>query len=70
MQAIQLLKQSHQAFELCKIRGWNLLYESLTSYAARDRLQNLESTDLDFYRELVHGKHEPPSVTKKMQKDV
>ena len=41
-----------QAFELCCVRGWNQSYESLTSFAAREKLRNLKTEDPLFWNEL------------------
>src|ERR1700761_1501692 len=41
-----------QAFSLCKVRGWDLSYESLTSPQIRARLRKEEAQDTAFWREL------------------
>src|SRR4051794_41059165 len=40
---------------MCRVRGFNLSYQSLTSFEAREKLRNLKSTDPEFYAELVAG---------------
>lgn len=40
---------------MCRVKDSNLSYESLTSYAIRDRLRNLKKTDPDFWKELITG---------------
>ncbi|KAF9545738.1 hypothetical protein CPC08DRAFT_617741, partial [Agrocybe pediades] len=34
-----------KAFELCRVREWNLSFENLTSFEAQERLRNLRTTD-------------------------
>lgn len=43
-----------KAFELCRIRGWDLSYESLTSYEMREKLRSLKTTDPTFWAELCN----------------
>jgi len=38
---------------MCRVRGWNLLYESLSSLEAREKLRQLRATDPDFWNELT-----------------
>ena len=38
---------------MCKAQEWNLLYECLTGVAVRSRLQELKSTDPEFWKELT-----------------
>ena len=42
---------------MCRVRGFNLSYQSLTSFEARERLRSLKSTDPDFYAELSAGRN-------------
>ncbi|KAG1793278.1 uncharacterized protein HD556DRAFT_1443709 [Suillus plorans] len=42
-----------KAFEMCRVRTFNLLYESLTSYAVREKLRNLKVDDPQFWDELT-----------------
>ncbi|KAG1783144.1 hypothetical protein EV702DRAFT_931796, partial [Suillus placidus] len=42
-----------KAFEMCTIRGFNLLFECLVGFQARDRLRNLKNTDPKFWKELT-----------------
>ncbi|KAH7908914.1 hypothetical protein BJ138DRAFT_989477, partial [Hygrophoropsis aurantiaca] len=44
-----------KAFEMCRVRGFNLSYASLTSFAARDKLRNLKHDDPTFWQELTSG---------------
>src|SRR4051794_27404271 len=41
---------------MCCVKEFNLSYESLTGYDARQRLRNLKITDPEFYETLVTGK--------------
>jgi hypothetical protein len=50
---IDVLIIVHQAFEMCRTGGFNLSYESLTSYEARQKLRDLKMTDPDFWNELT-----------------
>ena len=43
-----------KAFELCRIRGWDLSYESLTSYEMREKLRMLKTSDPTFWAELAN----------------
>jgi hypothetical protein len=43
-----------KAFELCRVRGWDLSYESLTSYEMREKLRSLKTTDPTFWAELCN----------------
>jgi hypothetical protein len=36
----------------CEVRGWNLSYECLTSYNARERLRQEKNNDTPFWNEL------------------
>jgi len=38
---------------MCRVKSFNLSYESLTSYAVRDQLCNLKKTDPEFWKELT-----------------
>jgi hypothetical protein len=42
-----------QAFEMCRAGKFNLSYESLTSFDARENLRNMKNTDLEFWIELT-----------------
>ena len=44
-----------KAFELCRVRGWDLSYESLTSYEMCKKLRSLKTTDPAFWAELCSG---------------
>lgn len=44
-----------QAFALCQAGDFNLSYESLTSFAVREKLRNFKTTDPDFWAELSQG---------------
>lgn len=52
-----------QAFEMCRTKGFNLSYESLTGFAARDRLRNLKKTDPLFWDELTASAIPEPTNT-------
>ncbi|KAF4617264.1 hypothetical protein D9613_005664 [Agrocybe pediades] len=41
-----------RAFELCRVRGWNLSFKSLTSFEAREKLRGLRTADPVFWEEL------------------
>ena len=45
-----------KAFEMCKVRQWNLSYECLVSCEAWQALRDLKETEPTFYNELVQGK--------------
>ena len=42
-----------QAFEMCCIKEFNLLYDCLTSYAVCDKLRNLKKINPEFWKELT-----------------
>ena len=42
-----------QAFEMCRVRQWNLSYGSLTSYEAREKLRTLKTEESVFWGELT-----------------
>ncbi|KAF8238062.1 hypothetical protein L208DRAFT_1244223, partial [Tricholoma matsutake] len=42
-----------QAFELCTVREWNLLYQCLTSFEAWEALQGMKQKDPAFWQELT-----------------
>jgi hypothetical protein len=44
-----------QAFEMCRVRGFDLSYESLTGFAAREKLRGLKTNDPEFWKELTGG---------------
>ncbi|PPQ81023.1 hypothetical protein CVT24_013292 [Panaeolus cyanescens] len=46
-----------KAFENSAVRGWNLSYESLTGFEAREHLRNLRHTDPEFWAELTQEKN-------------
>ena len=37
---------------MCRVNGWNLSYESLTSFEARKKLRDLKVDDPEFWNEL------------------
>jgi hypothetical protein len=41
-----------KAFELCRVRGWDLSFESLTSYEMHEKLRSLKTDDPTFWAEL------------------
>ncbi|KAF8240344.1 hypothetical protein L208DRAFT_1233821, partial [Tricholoma matsutake] len=43
-------------FQLCRIQEWNLSYECLTSFAAREQLSKMKETDPEFWKELTTAK--------------
>ncbi|PPR08042.1 hypothetical protein CVT24_010841, partial [Panaeolus cyanescens] len=51
-----------KAFENSSVRSWNLSYESLTSFAAREHLRNLRHTDNDFWMELSRESDTLPTI--------
>ncbi|KAF8805765.1 hypothetical protein BYT27DRAFT_7103779, partial [Phlegmacium glaucopus] len=42
-----------KSFKMCHVRGWNLSYESLTSFDARNKLRELKVDDPVFWNELL-----------------
>ena len=52
-----------QAFAACRVRGWNLSWESLTSFSAREKLHTVAQEDPDFYQQLINGKFALPEGT-------
>ncbi len=56
---------------MCRVYGWNLSYESLTGFAAREKLRNLEEEDPAFYEELTrHQYSNLPSQQDMMPEDL
>ncbi|KAF8800176.1 hypothetical protein BYT27DRAFT_7019403, partial [Phlegmacium glaucopus] len=47
-----------QSFEMCRVRLWNLSYESLTSFEAREKLRNLKTDNPAFWVELSMEKED------------
>lgn len=50
---MSLIFTRHQALEMCRTSGFNLSYESLTGYNARQKLRELKTTDPDFWDQLT-----------------
>lgn len=50
-----LLSLIVQAFQLAGVRGLNLSHGSLTSFAARETLRQLKTSNSDFWKELEKG---------------
>ncbi|KAN0105519.1 hypothetical protein V8E52_010958 [Russula decolorans] len=46
-------KTVKKAFEMCRTKEWNLSYNCLTGFTARERLRNLKAYDPEFYNELM-----------------
>ncbi|KAF7344777.1 DDE superfamily endonuclease [Mycena venus] len=44
------------AFKSCRTKQWDLSYESLTGFEAREALRNIKATDPEFWAELEGGK--------------
>ena len=40
---------------MCRTRKWNLLYECLTGFEAREALRNMKATNPEFWKELTTG---------------
>ena len=45
---------------MCRAGQFNLSYQSLTSFNARETLRNLKTTNPEFWRELTGGRSEDP----------
>lgn len=58
-----------QAFAMCKTGNFNLSYESLTSFEAREKIFNLHQTDPKFWSELMAGKTGEPVVGGDVEED-
>jgi hypothetical protein len=43
---------------MCRAGDFNLSYESLTSFKAREKLRNMKTTDPEFWAELTAGVHQ------------
>ncbi|KAF5372041.1 hypothetical protein D9615_008034 [Tricholomella constricta] len=52
-----------KAWEMCRVGDLNLSYESLTSPATREILQNLPSTDPNFFAELTRPRSRVPILS-------
>lgn len=50
---------------MCRVKDFNLSYESLTGYMVRDRLRNLKKTDPEFWQELMAASAPEPTNTEK-----
>lgn len=61
-----------QAFALCKVREWDLSYETLTSPQIRARLRKEEAEETEFWRELQENKADKylPPEGKEVTEDV
>ncbi|KAG2067098.1 hypothetical protein BDR04DRAFT_1159526 [Suillus decipiens] len=42
-----------KSFEMCCVRSFNLSYQSLTSYAAQEKLRNLKNNEPEFWDKLI-----------------
>lgn len=49
---VLVARQTSQVFDMCHVRTFNLMYESLTSHAVREKLNNLKVEDPQFWDEL------------------
>ena len=58
-----------QAFEMSRVQGWNLSYESLTSFEARDRMRRLRTEDPEFWKELDEGRVQIPRPDEQVFED-
>jgi hypothetical protein len=47
---------------MCRTKEWNLSYNCLTGFTARERLRNLKADDPEFYDELM-ANHVPEETT-------
>ncbi|KAG2130398.1 hypothetical protein DEU56DRAFT_740628 [Suillus clintonianus] len=59
-----------KAFEMCRVREYNLSYESLTGFAARDKLRKLKSEDPHFWEELTKVQPQETTDTTNTNEDI
>lgn len=52
------------------VRDWNLSYECLSGFKARERLRNMSETDPDFWKELTTKKQDLPMQSEMVPEDV
>jgi hypothetical protein len=57
-----------QAFELCKVRKWDLSYSTLTGFDARKELRDLKTTNPKFWDQLTMTGN-PPGDDEKTPED-
>ena len=71
MYGAQLISISFQAFQKCEVWGWNLSFEFLTCFEAREKLRKLRLEDPEFWKELTEERTpELPAIDIKIPEDV